>query len=61
MHSQFSDAITIVKGMVTSSVLVGGMIGSLAGGPIADMLGRRKVFQTVLLSVSPLLHFICVL
>jgi len=41
------------KGLVTSSVLVGGMIGSLAGGPLADALGRRKAaFITGLIGMT---------
>lgn len=37
---QFGD---IMKGWVVSSILVGGAIGVLISGPLADVIGRKKV------------------
>jgi len=40
------------KGLVTSTILVGGMIGSFVGGPLADAVGRKKaLFITGLITL----------
>jgi MFS family permease len=34
---------SLMKGVVTSSVILGAMIGTIIGGIIADKIGRKKV------------------
>jgi hypothetical protein len=38
----FGDLSTLQLGLVVGSVLLGAMIGSLSGGPLADYVGRKK-------------------
>lgn len=35
----------VQKGLVTSSLLVGAMVGALGSGPLSDRLGRRKILM----------------
>ncbi|GAA1739057.1 MFS transporter [Isoptericola hypogeus] len=39
------DPSPIETGLIASSAVVGSVVGSLAGGPLADRIGRRRVFQ----------------